>query len=154
MPPLRHGQSAGMRRRATPEYRAWGAMIQRCTNEREPSFRNYGARGIRVCDRWRSFDNFIADMGARPSGSHSLDRIDVNGDYEPRNCRWATARQQKQNTRQARYVTAFGATMSITEWSRAHGVDRGTITSRLRLGWSAERAVMPLFTEGDISCLG
>lgn len=90
----KHG-GRGMR-----EYNAWQAMIQRCRNANHQAFKNYGGRGILVCDRWqRSFENFIADVGPRPSASHSLDRIDNERGYEPSNCRWATKSEQSKNTR-------------------------------------------------------
>lgn len=82
------------------EYRAWAHIKSRCYNPRATGFKYYGGRGIEVCERWlTSFDNFLADMGQRPSANHSIDRIDVDGDYEPRNCRWATKEQQSINRR-------------------------------------------------------
>ncbi|HEY1814872.1 MAG TPA: hypothetical protein VGG74_21140 [Kofleriaceae bacterium] len=89
----------------SPEYSAWAAAIQRCTNPENQSFKNYGARGISVCARWlgnRGFTNFLADMGRRPSSKHSIDRINNDGNYEPSNCRWATAKQQARNKRHRR----------------------------------------------------
>src|SRR6266508_728705 len=88
-----HGQSN------SPEWRAWRNMRQRCKNRRHPKYRDYGGRGITVCDRWASFENFLADMGPKPSPAHSIDRIDVNGNYEPGNCRWATPKEQRLNQR-------------------------------------------------------
>lgn len=88
----------GHRNPRTPTYRSWDCMIQRCTNWRNKDWDLYGARGIKVCDRWRSFANFLEDVGVRPEGT-TLDRIDVNGHYEPGNCRWATPLQQVHNRR-------------------------------------------------------
>jgi hypothetical protein len=94
----RHGHSPNNRRR-TPTYNSWRAMVERCTYPPHPFYADYGGRGIAVCDRWRhSFAVFLADMGARPVG-HTLDRLDVDGDYEPGNCRWSTVKQQRWNRR-------------------------------------------------------
>ena len=94
----RHGHCTAKRGHRTPTYITWNGMIQRCTNPASSAYGSYGARGITVCGRWLKFDNFLADMGERPRGT-SIDRIDVNGHYEPSNCRWATAAEQRANQR-------------------------------------------------------
>lgn len=94
--PARFHVTHGMHR--SPEYRSWQMMLARCTNPRFHAYRRYGARGVSVCERWRSFENFFAHMGQRPSRAHSLDRYpNRDGNYEPGNCRWATAEEQQQN---------------------------------------------------------
>jgi hypothetical protein len=91
-----HGQTVGG---YTPEYRAWLKMRERCLNPNTEMFPAYGGRGIKICERWKSFENFYLDMGRKPSRNYSLDRVDVDGDYEPGNCRWATANDQARNKR-------------------------------------------------------
>jgi hypothetical protein len=89
----KHGHWAGDK--ASPTYCTWKAMISRCTRKDHKSFSRYGGRNISVCERWMTFQNFLEDMGVRPSKDHSIDRIDVDGDYEPLNCRWANSFQQQ-----------------------------------------------------------
>ena len=98
--PLKHGQAT--RSRKTSEYGTWQAMIRRCESPKATDYEHYGGRGIAVCERWRSFENFFADMGPKPSPKHSIDRDDNNADYEPRNCRWSTAKEQARNRRRRR----------------------------------------------------
>jgi len=137
-----HGASRRKDKKSTPEYGAWCGMIGRCESPKNQRFKNYGGRGISVCERWRhSFQNFLEDMGKRPSLTHSLDRIDVNGNYEPGNCRWATATQQARNKRNNRVLAAFGKTMTITEWAEQTGIPPYTIRRRIRRGWTTEMAL-------------
>ncbi len=92
----RHGMSQ------SPEYTSWQQMKNRCLNPNGEVYKNYGARGIRICDRWLSFENFLEDMGKRPSPRHTLGRLDNDGDYEPDNCEWQTATEQNKNRRPPR----------------------------------------------------
>lgn len=128
-------------RRRTAEWIAWSSMKTRCTNPRSKPFSEYGGRGIRVCASWlASFYNFIADLGPRPSPKHSLDRIDVNGHYEPTNVRWATRLEQAQNTRRNRLVTFRGESLCASEWARRLGIGTSTLTFRLK-HWPLDRAL-------------
>lgn len=126
----------------TPEYRAWSHMIGRCENPTDHKFPIYGGRGITIAPRWReSFEAFLEDMGPRPSSRHSIDRIDVNGNYEPTNCRWATTKEQGRNTRTNRPLTFNGETRLIVEWAEVLGVTPSLITWRVNHGWTVERAL-------------
>lgn len=124
----------------TPMHKLWLSMLNRCSNPNERGYKNYGGRGIKVCARWQTFTNFLADMGERPVGM-SLDRIDNNGNYEPGNVRWANQSEQSNNTRANRRITAFGRTLNLIQWARESGVQRSTIEQRLKRGWPAEIAV-------------
>jgi hypothetical protein len=102
----------------TPEFRSWKSMLSRCsTTATNKGTKHYAARGIKVCDRWMDcFENFLEDMGPKPTPRHSLDRIDVNGNYEPSNCRWATWTEQARNKRNVIYVTINGVTKARADW--------------------------------------
>lgn len=133
-----HGHAG--RGNISPEYSVWAEMKKRCDNERHEYFADYGGRGIMVCDRWRDFTNFFADMGKRPEGL-TLDRIETNGNYELGNCRWATVLEQANNRRITPMVTYQGRTQSIANWARELGFAYWSLRKRLRtLGWSIERA--------------
>lgn len=126
-----------------PNRQAWRNMIQRCYYERDKKYAFYGGKGVQVCDRWReSFENFLADMGPRPSPKHSLDRYpNGDGDYEPGNCRWATREEQRWNKKQ-RMLTANGRTQTLTEWCAETGLTKSAIMGRIQtLGWTVEDAL-------------
>lgn len=125
----------------SPEYRTWDAMLSRCRNPSHSSYADYGGRGITVCDRWLCYDNFLIDMGRKPSDQHSIDRIDNSGNYEPGNCRWATVRQQSRNRRSTLFLTFNGETKCATDWGELLGISGQEISRRLRRGWSVERAL-------------
>jgi hypothetical protein len=118
--------------KATPEYITWGSMISRCTNPRKKDYPNYLGRGIEVCERWHSFENFLADMGYKPSPEHTLDRIDNNGNYEPSNCRWATRKEQNRNSRWNRYLIFDGISKCIAEWAEILGQTPKYLTKMVR----------------------
>ena len=104
-------------------YWVWAAMIQRCINPRDKGFQRYGGRGIKVCDRWRaSFDAFALDMGARPEG-HTLERIDLDGDYTPENCKWATPTEQNNNRSICIFVEINGERMTLKQAWRKYAID-------------------------------
>lgn len=128
---------------STPEYVIWNGLRARCNNPYNKDWPNYGGRGIEVCRRWdTSVENFISDMGFRPSSGHSIDRIDVNGDYEPSNCRWATILEQNNNRRNTRKLTAFGITKSIKDWANEFNINVATIRGRIdKFNWSNELAI-------------
>lgn len=132
----RHGMSKSR------EYVVWFRMRQRCYRLKETNYKNYGGRGITICDRWKnSFGNFYADMGTRPEG-HTLERIDNNGNYCPQNCRWATIREQARNKRTNDNITFNGETMCLADWAVKIGVGRRTLWGRLYVtNWSIEDAL-------------
>lgn len=132
----KHGQYG------TPAYKSWDSMVQRCTNPRQTGYARYGAVGVTVCERWRVFENFLADMGERPNGM-SLDRIDNARGYEPGNCRWATGRQQRMNQGRGSLTEAQAASVrklrSETGWGPKRiaehlSVPRGAVSGILYLG--------------------
>jgi hypothetical protein len=125
----------------TPEYVSWNAMKNRCSNKSSPVYFRYGGRGITVCQRWLdSFENFLEDMGSRPSDT-TLDRIDVNKGYNKDNCRWANNLTQANNKTSTHLITLNGETMSVMEWCRRLNYNYGVIQARLhKLQWSVEDA--------------
>lgn len=120
----------------TPEFRAWTSMKTRCANPKCVMYPNYGGRGVTVCERWSDFRNFLADMGEKPAPEYTLERINVNGNYEPGNCRWATQREQSRNHRNTVYLEYSGERLPLVEWAERLGIQRGTLAYRLKKGWS------------------
>lgn len=136
---MRHGHSAGGS--VSTEYASWKAARARCENPKNPKYSDYGGRGITFCERWKLFDNFIADMGLKPSPSYSIERKNVNGNYEPGNCIWATAKVQANNQRTNVMLTLNGKTQNMMQWSEETGIPYTSIIMRLRRGWSHERTL-------------
>jgi hypothetical protein len=118
----------------TDEHNIWCAMQNRCTNPNAPKYKNYGERGIKICDRWQDFSNFYADMRNRPSKKHSIDRIDNDGNYEPGNCRWVTNIVQSRNKSTNKVVELNGIKLCIVEWCEVMGIRRGKIYEMTKTG--------------------
>jgi hypothetical protein len=125
----------------TPIYNIWQLMRIRCNNPNNPGYRYYGDRGIRVCERWNDFENFLEDMGIPPNSDYSIDRIDNDGNYEPGNCRWANKFQQANNRRINRKIEFRGECLTIAQWARKIGVLDSTLRLRLSNGWSIEKTL-------------
>ncbi len=123
------------------EFKTWNDMKNRCSLPSLKNYKNYGGRGISVCDRWRrSFENFYEDMGPKPHGL-TLERINTNGNYEPGNCKWADADTQANNKRTSRLIEFRGETKTMTQWAQQMGLSSITVQGRLTRGWSPERAL-------------
>jgi hypothetical protein len=125
----------------TKVYRAWRSMIRRCCNPKNEDYEFYGGRGITVAAEWMVFENFYKDMGEPPSPLHSLDRKEVDGNYEPDNCRWATHTEQQNNKRNNRKLTFNGETLSMSEWSRKLNLSKLLIRDRIESGWTPDRTL-------------
>lgn len=135
MPKVTHGHAAGGHSR---EYRAWNNMHSRCN---DATLKSYGGKGVAVCTRWRSFENFLADMGLAPPGM-SLDRRDNEGDYAPENCRWAARKLQQRNTSRNSWVTLHGERLTVQDWCERLDLNHRTVRKRLQLGWTVERSFL------------
>ncbi|TXH35250.1 MAG: hypothetical protein E6Q98_15775 [Rhodospirillaceae bacterium] len=124
-----------------PEYRAWQTMRLRCLNPKNQAYPDYGGRGITVCARWlTSPAAFLADIGPKPSPKHELGRLDVNGPYEPGNCRWVLRKINDRNRRSNHWIEIDGVRRTIAEWCEITGLPHDTVTKRLRAGWPPEKA--------------
>lgn len=128
---------------SSPEWLAWVNIKRRCYNPKNASYKHYGGRGIKMCEEWvNSFKAFYTYIGPRPNKSYSIDRKDVNGDYEPGNVRWASDNVQRNNRTNSDLHTYKGKTQSLGAWCKEYNLDRRAIRSRVKvLGWSLERAL-------------
>lgn len=136
----KRGRTVIFRTKEHPLYETWRAMVKRCNYKKHPHYDNYGGRGIKVCDRWLGpdgFDNFLEDMGPRPEGKHpsgrpiyTLDRINVDGDYCKENCRWANPHEQRNNTRDAVFITYRGVTHNMPDWIEILRIKPSTFYAR------------------------
>lgn len=125
-----------------PEYNVWAAIIQRCKNPKNCNYKNYGGRGISVCESWLKVENFINDMGKRPSKKHSIDRLDNDGNYTPDNCEWRTTKQQRSNTSRNVFYTHNGERLTSRQWSERIVGSKNVFDQRVnKLGWSIEKAI-------------
>ena len=125
----------------SPEYQVWAGMIARCGNPKHEAYQYYGGRGISVCARWKSFEKFFEDIGKRPSARHLLERIDNDGNYGPRNVKWATRVEQGQNKRNNHLICIRGKEKTISAWARELRIDRTILKDRIRRGWTEVEAV-------------
>ena len=134
---LKHGHSKDGKSKT---YKAWKNMLQRCRYEKDKYYEIYGGRGIKVCDRWKEFVNFLEDMGERPEGK-TIDRIDGDGNYEPSNCKWSTLKEQNNNRSNNVYLEYNGKRQTIAQWSTELGIRYCTLYGRIHRKWSTERAL-------------
>jgi len=133
----------------TKIYNIWADMKTRCTNKKEKNYKNYGGRGVKICDKWLSFNGFYDDMGKSfeqhnkkfPGKNTSLDRIDFNGNYEPSNCKWSTILEQANNKTTNVLVTIDGIKDTITNHCRRYNISDRTVFSRIYTGWDIEKAL-------------
>jgi hypothetical protein len=129
--------------RGTVTYKCWQNMKQRCLNKNHKDYKYYGKRGIIVCDKWMDFSGFLEDMGLKPL-KMTIDRIDNDGPYCHENCRWADNKTQMINSRlamNAKRLNFNGEEKTLREWEEVTGIQRRTLRGRIKLGWSAERAL-------------
>src|SRR5574337_218756 len=134
----------------TPEYKVWKEMWRRCSSEKHKRYGEWGGRGIKVCERWGSFDNFLSDMGLRPGVGYTIERTDNSAGYEPDNCIWATHETQANNQSSNRVLQHDGRAQSMVRWCRELGLNYYTVRSRLLLvGWAVDKALStPTPTKG------
>lgn len=148
---LTHGHCRN--HRDSPEWKCWQGIVERCCNPNSRNHDRYGGRGIRMCEQWRqSFEQFLADMGPRPSPKHTIDRINNDGNYEPSNCRWATRTEQVRNRSITKRLTLNGVTRTLKEWSDITGIKYQTLRNRVvNLGMTGEQALSVKAHAGKIT---
>jgi hypothetical protein len=127
-------------KRESKVYQVWVDMIRRCNNPNRENYKDYGGRGISVCDEWMTFEGFYRDMGDPPQGM-SIERNDVNGNYEPSNCRWATIKEQQLNTTRSRFVVVDGEKLNVSTAAAKYGLSTTILKWRLDQGWPDDVAV-------------
>jgi hypothetical protein len=132
--PVTHGMSQ------TPTFNSWCTMRRRCYDPNFKDYKYYGERGITVCERWQSFENFYADMAERPPGT-TLDRRNADAQYNKQNCRWADHTTQMNNTRRNRRLTYNGVTLTMSQWAKRASISYTVLRARLRLGWPLGKAL-------------
>ncbi len=123
-----------------PTYSSWQHMKDRCLNPNNKYYKNYGGRGITVCDRWMNFENFLEDMGVSKKGE-TVERIDNNKDYSKENCRWATFTEQMNNTSRTHWIEYEGRKQSMAEWAKEKGIAYDKLATRIKRGWPIEKAL-------------
>ena len=124
----------------TRTFKSWHSMKNRCLNKKATGYNYWGGRGITIHPRWITFENFYEDMGEMPEGK-SLDRIDNNGNYTPKNCKWSNSKEQNNNTRRNHFLTYKNKTLTVSQWAEELGIKRDSIYLRLSRGWSIEKAL-------------
>lgn len=130
---IKHGQEG------TRIYKLWATMKKRCVNPNDVAYKNYGGRGIKICDEWLDFSNFYEwAMNNGYEDTLTIERKDVNGNYCPENCKWATMKEQSNNKRNNHYLEYNGEIKTISQWADKLGISKSTISSRIELGWSTE----------------
>lgn len=136
---ITHGHCSGHH---SPEYISWHSMISRCTLPNHSNYKDYGGRGISVCQRWiNSFEAFLEDMGPRPDKRYSIDRKDVNGNYEPSNCRWASPSEQSRNMKSNIWIIHNGRRMVLQDWRNELHISIGTYYGRIKRGLTPKQAL-------------
>lgn len=134
-PLVKHGLSA------SSEYKIWTGMRQRCENPKHIKYKRYGGRWITVCERWKLFDNFLADMGFRPNICLSIERVNNNGNYEPGNCKWATRKEQQRNMASNHLIEFNGRSMTLVAWAEEVGLKPSVIHGRIWMGWTIKETL-------------